>query len=169
MRTILRVALLTLEIMGHRGMFEIKEVAKKLNNVEHSINFTYGKRSNNTIHFLDILIIKSHSLTFKVYSKPTNKNNYIHFYSLHNNKIKTGLIIGFNLRVLRICSLQYVNEEFESIKHSLKSLKYPKYFILNANKKAFKIYSSNKPRKPTPLSPSPIDRSLYPLTHVTLW
>ena len=48
--------------------------------------------------FLDILIIKSqNSLTFKIYCKPTNKNDYIHFYSHHNNKIKTGLVIGFYL------------------------------------------------------------------------
>ena len=74
---------------------KIEEVAEKQSNVEPSINFTYEKESNNTIPFLDVLIIKSqNSLTFKVYHKPTNKNIYIHFYSHHNNKIKTGLIIG---------------------------------------------------------------------------
>ena len=112
-----------------------EEITEKLNNFEHSINFIYEKESNNTIPFLDILIIKSqNSLTFKVYCKPTNRNDYIHFYSHHNNKIKTGLIIGFYLRTLRICNPQYLNEEFEYIKHSLKSLKYPKFFILNAKK-----------------------------------
>ena len=106
--------------------------------VEPSINFFYEKESNNTILFLDILIIKSHnSLTFKVYRKPTNKNDYIYFYFHHNNKIKTGLINGFYLRALRICSPQYLDEEFEYIKHSLKSLKYQTFFILNARKKAF--------------------------------
>ena len=80
---------------------KIEEIAEKLNNVEPSINFTHEKESDNTIPFLDILIIKSqNSLTFKVYCKPTNRNDYIHFYSHHNNKIKTGLIIGFYLKVL---------------------------------------------------------------------
>ena len=37
---------------------KIKETAEKLNNIEPSINFTYEKESNNTILFLDILIIK---------------------------------------------------------------------------------------------------------------
>ena len=146
---------------------KIEEIAEKLNNVEPSINFTYEKESNNTIPFLDILIIKSQdSLTFKVYRKPTNKNDYIHFYS-HYNKIKTGLIIGFYLRSLKLCSPQYLNKEFEYIKHSLKSLKYQKIFILNTCKKLLRYTHQINQRKPTPQSPSPIDRSLYPQTYIT--
>ena len=96
--------------------------------------------------FLYILIIKSqNSFTFKVDCKPTNRNDYIHFYSHHYNKIKTGLIIGFYLRALRIYRPQYLNEEFK-----YKSLKYPKFFILDARKKALKIHSSNKPKKTNP-------------------
>ena len=84
---------------------------------------------------MDILIIKSHNiLTFKISRKPTNKNDYMHFNSRHNNKIKRGLIIGFYRTTLRICSPQYLDEEFEFIEHSLKSLKYPKLFMLNARK-----------------------------------
>ena len=115
---------------------KIEEIAEKFNNVESSINFIYEKESNNTISFLDILIIKSqNNLTFKVYCKPTNKNDYIHFYSHDNNKIKIGLIIGFYLRALGIRSPQHIDEEFKYIEHSLKSLKHPKLFILNARKK----------------------------------
>ena len=103
---------------------KIKEIAEKLNNVDPSINFTHEKESNNPIPFPDILIIKSqNSLTFKVCRKPTNKNDHIHFYSHHKNKIRTGLIIGFYLKALGICSLQYPEEEFEYIKHFLKSQK----------------------------------------------
>ena len=108
-----------------------EKIVEKLNNVEPSINFTYENQSNNTIPFLDNLIIKSQNdLTYKVCCKPTNKNVYIHFFSHHNNKIKTGLIIGFYLWALRICNLQYLVEEFKYIKHSLKSLKYPNFFYI---------------------------------------
>ena len=74
---------------------KIEEIANKLNNVELSINLTCKKESNNTIPFLDILIIKSrYDLTFKVYRKPTNKKNEdIHLYSHHHNKIKTGVVV----------------------------------------------------------------------------
>ena len=101
---------------------KIEELAKKLNNVEPSTNFTHEKESNNIIPFLEILIIKSQNvLTCKVYRKPTNKTDYIHFYSHHNNKIKVGLIIGFYLQAVRICNPQHLNEEFKYIDLSLKS------------------------------------------------
>ena len=44
---------------------KIEKIAKKLNNVESSINFTKGKEANNTMLLVDILIIKSQkNLTF---------------------------------------------------------------------------------------------------------
>ena len=56
--------------------------------------FYQWKESNNTIHFPDSVIIRSkNNLTFKVYRIPTNKSDYIHFYSHHNSKIKIGFII----------------------------------------------------------------------------
>ena len=70
---------------------KIEEIAEKLKKY-WTLNFTYDKESNNTIPLLDILIIKSqNSLTFKVYRKPTNKNDYIRFYSHHNNKLQQAL------------------------------------------------------------------------------
>ena len=70
-------------------------------------SITYEKESNNTILSLDIQRIRSQDdLTFQVYSKLTNKNDYIHFYSHHDSKIKTGLLIGFYLYAFRICSSQ---------------------------------------------------------------
>ena len=85
---------------------KIEEIVEKVN-VERSIKLTYNKESNSTILFLDILIIKSQKFsTSKLYHKPTNRNHYIHFYSQDNNKIKTGLMIGFYLRALRKCSSQ---------------------------------------------------------------
>ena len=121
---------MSIEIKRQYAFPAISGFAEKLNNFEPFINFTHEKESNNTMPSLDILIIKSqNSLTFKVHSKPTNRNDYIHFYSHCNKRIKTGLIIGFYLRALRIYSPQYLNEEFEYIEHSHKSLKYTKSFI----------------------------------------
>ena len=81
---------------------KIEEIAEKLNNVEPAINLTYEKESNNAILFLDILIIKSqNSLTFKTHKQ----NDYKYFYSHHKNKIRTGFIIDFYLRALRICGI----------------------------------------------------------------
>ena len=54
-----------------------------------------------------------------------NKNDYIHFYSNHNDKTKSSILIGFFLRALRICSTHYLNEEIKHIKNSFSKLQYP--------------------------------------------
>lgn len=38
------------------------------------------------------------------YRKPTNKNDYMHFYSIRDNKTQTGIKIGFYSE-----HLEYVN------------------------------------------------------------
>ena len=114
----------------------IEEIAEKLNNAELSINLLYEKWSSILIYFPEILIIKSHNiLTFKVYRRPTNKNDDIYFYS-HHNKIKTGLLIQHLEYASTIQSRRiWVH------RNSLKSLN---YFIFNARKKALKMHLSNK-------------------------
>ena len=52
-----------------------------LNNVKLSIKFTYELKYNSTLPFLDNLLIRNiNKLEFKVYRKPTYKNDYIHFF-----------------------------------------------------------------------------------------
>ena len=117
-------------LLKHRNL----KIAEKLNKVETSINFTYDKESNKTVPFLDILIIKSHNiLTFKIYRKPTNKNDCIYF--LLSPSQKKNQNRPHNWLLFRICSQQYLDEKFNYIEHSLKSLKYPRFYILNARKK----------------------------------
>ena len=103
--------------------------------MEPSIKFTHELEQNHTLPFLDTLIINNNNiLEFKVYHKNTNKNDYIHFYSHHNNKIKSGIIIGFFLRALRICNKKYLEEEFNIIEKSFLKLQFPLNFI-NRDKK----------------------------------
>ena len=69
------------------------------------MKFTYELESNNTLPFLNILLIRNiNKLEFKVYHKPTSNNDHIHFYSHHNNNTKRGVVIDFYLRALRICT-----------------------------------------------------------------
>ena len=60
--------------------------------------------------------------------------------------------------------MQYKDEEFKYIEHSLKSLK---VFIFNARKKLLRCTYQINLRKTTPQFPLPTDLSLYPLTHIT--
>ena len=96
------------DILIYPQDLDLHSITDRLNNVEPSIKFTYELEYNYTLPFLDILLIRNiNKLEFKVYRKPTCKNGHIHFYSYHNNNTKRGIIIGFYLRALRICSLKY--------------------------------------------------------------
>ena len=120
----------------------------KLNNVEPSIKFTYELEVNNNLPFLDTLLHRQDDKILRsVYRKPTYKNDIIHYYSDHTDKIKSGIIIGFYLRALRICSPEYLDHEMEHIEESSMTLRYPKHFIRSARRKAHKIFinSNNKP------------------------
>ena len=70
----------------------------------------------------------------------------MHFFSHHNNNTKRGIIIGFYLRALRICSSKYSNDEFIHIENSFLNLLYFKSFIHFAKSKALKIHNKNQPR-----------------------
>ena len=116
----------------------------RLNNVEPSIKFTYEFEFNSTQPFLDILLIRNIKLEFKVYRKPTCKNDYMHFYSHQNTK--RGIIIGFYFRSVCICSSKYLNDELNHKENSFLNLLYPKYFIHFAKSKILKIHNNNQPQ-----------------------
>ena len=90
---------------------DLHNITDRLNHVERSIKFRYELESNNTQPFLDILLVRNiNKLEFKVYRKPTRKNDNIHFYLHHNNNTKRDIIIGFYLRALHIYSSKYLND-----------------------------------------------------------
>ena len=92
------------------------------------------------MNFLDTTIILEGDVArFRVFRKPTNKENYIHYYSAHNMRTKSGIIIGFFLRALRICSEEYLQAEINHIFEVFTSLKYPKAMIIKCKNKANQI------------------------------
>ena len=85
---------------------------------------------------------------------------FIHIFTPKCSKIKTGLIIDFYLRALRKYSPQNLDKEFKYIEHSLKSIKCPKFFILNTRKKLSTYIRRVNVRKTLPLFLLPADLSL---------
>ena len=121
--------------------FNVENFLKELNDLVPSIQFTLEKENNNTIAFLDILVIRSNnSFKFKIYRKPTNNLSYVHFYSGHTKKIKTSVFSSMFLRALRIVSPEYLDEEETIIKNIGNSLCYPSNFLNNCHNKAKKTY-----------------------------
>ena len=79
-------------------------------------------------------------MEFSIYKKPTHNPNYIHWYSNHNQKIKTGVIITLILRALRLCSKNKLDAEIKSNVEIFKKLAYPINIIYKSINKAKKIH-----------------------------
>ena len=121
----------------------LKVKLEQLNAVERRIQFTLEVENEGSLPFLDIMIVKSENiLKYKVYRKTSNREDYIHYFSAHNERVKSGLVIGFLLRAYRICSDEYLDAEIDHIFHIFGELHYPKAFIIRCLRKAKNIRSS---------------------------
>ena len=108
--------------------------------------------NNGKIPFLDTLVHRTgNSLKFSVYRKPTNKDDFIHYYSAHTDNVKTHCILGFMLRAHRICDAEFLEEEFEYIKRSFRNLCYPESLIQRMRNKANDIWQGRRVQTPSSL------------------
>ena len=128
---------------------QAEEVLNIINTIEDPIKFTIEKEINNSIPFLDVNIIKENDdvMEFDVYRKSTNAENYIHYFSAHPTKTKTGILIGFFLRAFRICSYKYIDSEITKIYDAFLKRGYSRLFINDALKKAKAIFYNPKKEK----------------------
>ena len=133
-----------------------------LNSLVPSIKFKCEWEKDNCLPFLDILIIRRNNrYVFTVYRKPTFSISYIHFLSYHNEKIKIGVACNLFLRALRICSTEFLDEEFFIIKQHLTYLKYPDYIVERAKNKAKSIFYRGKKEM---ISQRPQNKIILPYT-----
>ena len=93
---------------------ELDEFLKHLNEKHATIKFDYEK-SKMSINFLDLTIYKDEQgkLATKLYTKPTDRQAFLHKHSSHPNHMKKSIPYGQALRLKRICSNQ--NEYDEAI------------------------------------------------------
>ena len=119
---------------------DLKEKLNQLNAVEKRIQFTLETEENGTLAFLDVMIMKrGSSVKYEVFRKETNREDYIHYFSAHSDRVKSGVVIGFFLRAHRICSDEHLSSEIDHISKSFLKLKYPKSFIIRCLRKSKKI------------------------------
>ena len=69
----------------------LKTFHEHLNNIEANIKFTLEIESNNSLPFLDVLVVKA----TKLYQKPTLTNRFLNFNSQHSFKPKAWDNIHF--------------------------------------------------------------------------
>ena len=110
--------------------FDLNGFLAIINSLVPSIKFTIEEERDNKIPFLDVLIIRYPNMfKFSIYRKPTNNLSYVHFYSGHSRRVKSSVFSSMYLRALRICSPEYIDEEFSKIESIGNNLSYPKYFL----------------------------------------
>ena len=124
----------------------ISSKMRRLNAVDKDIQFTVEHEVENKLPFLDTLIWRqSDGAKFSVYRKPTNKDDVIHYFSAHSDRVKSGVVIGFFLRAFRICSEEYLEPELEYIHKVFTGLKYPVGLLCKLKEKALRI--RNRPKE----------------------
>ena len=85
------------------------------------------------------------------------------FYSNHSDKTKSGILIGIYLRALRICSVKFINKEFEHTRNSFSKLLYPESLIHRAKSKSIHIHkhtSNNIDKNKARSNTNPIQRHM---------
>ncbi|XP_076030469.1 uncharacterized protein LOC143018774 [Oratosquilla oratoria] len=93
--------------------------------------------SHGHLPFLDTEIIKQDRRALsRVFRKPTNKDDLLHFYSAHDEITKVGVVIGFYLGALRICSREFLDDKILRIKSTFRALGYPEGLLSTSLRKA---------------------------------
>lgn len=81
---------------------QLTQFMEWINQIHPSISFTV-EGSATEVHFLDTIVYKDdqNKLAVKPYVKPTDKNNYLHFGSLHRIQLRLNIPYGQFLRLKR--------------------------------------------------------------------
>ena len=123
------------------GIQKLKLFMELLNNHHPTIKFSY-EYNQHEIPFLDTVIYRTrdNQLFTKVYHKPTDQKQYLHFHSAHPRKQKESVPYGLFIRTKRICSEEkHFEEEARHIIHQLKQRKYPSSLLQKAYTKVKKM------------------------------
>ena len=124
-----------------------------INNLLPTIKFTVESEEDGKLPFLDVLVIHNkdtRSLSFKVYRKPTNSENYIHYYSHHSPNTKANIVTNMFSRALKICDPPYLDQEIDHILLTFKNLGYPQFFLRKCLSRANRQWYNPRPPRNSP-------------------
>lgn len=123
-------------MIWQHGREELIEYMEYLNNQHPTIKFTY-EQDQEQIAFLDTIAYKDNGhLSTKIYHKPTDNKQYLHYNSAHPKKQKDSVPYGLFIRCKRISSKEEDFEtESQSIITKLKRRNYPTALLEEALQK----------------------------------
>lgn len=119
------------------GETDLLKFIGDFNRAHPTISFSHHY-SQDSVNFLDVSVsLSGGRLTTKLYRKPTDTHQYLHFYSSHVRHCKTGIPYSQAHRFKRICSNK---EDFSAncalMKDALLKQKYPAKIIDDAVNRA---------------------------------
>lgn len=111
-----------------------------INSYHDSIKFTF-EISKSEIHFLDTTIcIKNNTLRSNLYTKPTDKKQYLHYKSNHPLHVKKALPFSQSLRLRRIIDDDdNLRLELKNLKNNFVNRGYPPSFVDEATTKIWNV------------------------------
>ncbi|MEL7523541.1 MAG: hypothetical protein AAGJ80_18295, partial [Cyanobacteria bacterium J06553_1] len=141
---------------------DLSALRARLNAVHPSIQFTIEEEQDERLPFLDTIITRHDTgPVYTVYRKPTNKDDFVHFFSHHSRRTKEDIVTGFFLRALRICSPDTLADEIQYITHAFTRLQYPPGLLLRMKGRATAIISRARD------DPTPAQRLVLPQSALT--
>lgn len=98
---------------------QVKAILKQLNSFHPNVQFTFEMEQNNSLPFLDVLVMKQedNNFKFKIYRKPTHTDKYLDW--IHPRAHKITVVNTLVQRALKICSNDFLSEELEHIENTL--------------------------------------------------
>jgi len=116
----------------------------QLNNYHDSIKFEIHY-SNTEIQFLDTIVYKdSNTVHTKLYIKPTDKKQYLHFNSSHPFHIKKAIPYSQGIRYRRIISDDHeLDTQLKNLQTRFEERKYPNSLIIKELDKVKQIQRAN--------------------------
>ena len=108
----------------------LQDCTAQLNSINKDLQFTYESEKNNTLPFLDLLIVNERGqVRVNYYTKPTSSGRLVNFHSYHPYHQKIGVIKQFLHKIHNVCSDQYKEESVAKLKERLRLNSYPEQVI----------------------------------------
>jgi len=130
---------------------QTEKVLQLLNSFDPNVQFTYEKENEQKLPFLDVLIRRQEDGKFKfsIYRKTTHTDKYLDWHSVHPKAHKITVVNTLVQRALKICDIEYLEDELEHITNTLVLLNnYPRPWVENQIKRIKYKFYNNCPTLP---------------------
>jgi hypothetical protein len=91
-------------VVWPHGSPRLQQFLHHFNSLRPTIKFTIEVKANDTLPFLDVLVMKrGPKLGTKLYREPTHTGRYLHFKSNHPHHVKRGVVYSLISQAKFIC------------------------------------------------------------------